>query len=76
MESRGNQGWKLTGFYLFRAAGSNLSVEQRKDTVKLRAESLEGLGTPPNSTSGLEHYPSLGTCGLGLPPRARGTLAS
>ena len=70
MESQENQGWKLTGFYLFRAAGSNLSVEQREDTVKPRAESLEGLGTPPTP------HPSLGTCGLGLPPRARGTLAS
>lgn len=69
----GKPGWKLTGFH--RAADSSLSVEQREEAVKQRAEPLEGLGTPPNSISGLEYYSPLGTSGLELPPRARGTFA-
>lgn len=49
MESRGDQEGKLTGLYSFGAADSNLSVEQREDAAKRRAEPLGGgeLGTPP-----------------------------
>lgn len=47
------------GFH--RAADSSLSVEQREEAVKQRAEPLEGLGTPPtlhlawNTTHPLAH---------------------
>ena len=45
MESQGVQERKLTGFYSFRAADSNLSVEGRGEAVKQRAEPLEGRST-------------------------------